>query len=142
MVYNPYRRAGVADTGGMSPREIEASAFAMVNRALREARTPHERVLALGRNHDLWSIILKDVASERCALPSVLRDDILRLGLFSTRRSLRAMGESAPSLAALLEINADMEAALRPAAAAPSPRMSVPPLARVAEHASLAAMSA
>ena len=122
----------------MSPREIEAAAFSMVNRALREATTPHQRVLALGRNHDLWSIIVKDVASDRSLLPPVLRDDILRLGLFSMRRSLAAMGDTAASLSPLVQINTDMELALRPA---PSPEVAAP-IRVSAGHRQMAALSA
>lgn len=140
MVYTPYRRGAAAD-GGMNPREIEAAAFSMVNRALREAATPHQRVLALGRNHDLWSILVKDVASDSCALPPVLRDDILRLGLFSMRRSIGAMNEARPDLTSLIGINADMEAALRPqtVAAPPAAALKASP---VMAYAPLAALSA
>jgi flagellar biosynthesis regulator FlaF len=117
---NQYRRS---QGGAMSPRETEAAAFAYVNGLLAGADDTHARLRALGKNQQLWSLLIRDVGSSSNELPAVLKSDILKVGLFSTRVSIAAMGDNRP-LQPLIQINEDMISALR-SVPAPVPTMPV-----------------
>jgi flagellar protein FlaF len=104
-----YDRNAAAD-----PREIEAAAFAFVNRSLTSATEGADRVRALGRNHKLWSMLLADIGLTGNALPSILKKDLVSLGAWSMSYSINAMTRDCP-LQPLIDINNDMIDALRPA---------------------------
>lgn len=106
---NQYRRS---QGGAMSPRETEATAFAYVNGLLAESGDTHARLRALGKNQELWSLLMRDVGSSANELPAVLKSDVLKVGLFATRFSIAAMGDTR-SLQPLIQINEDMISALR-----------------------------
>lgn len=94
------------------PRDLEAAAFAFVNRSLDEASNSHERVKALGRNHRLWSLLLTDIGLSSNALPTILKKDLVSIGSWSMSYSIIAMGRDIP-LQPLIDINHDMIDALR-----------------------------
>jgi flagellar biosynthesis regulator FlaF len=48
----------------LSARETELAAFGVITRGLLEADTTEKRIRALGRNHTLWSTLMKDLALE------------------------------------------------------------------------------
>jgi flagellar protein FlaF len=62
------------------------------------------RVRALGRNHLLWSILVKDLALDENALASGLKSQLIELGLWSMRYSTLAMLKDL-SLEPLIEVN-------------------------------------
>ncbi len=64
--------------------------FSLVNRELTTAATPAQRIRALGRNHDLWSILLKDLGQSGNRLPKPMRDELVRLAVWSMRYSIHA----------------------------------------------------
>lgn len=110
------------------PRELEASAFAFVNRLLESASENQERIVALGRNHRLWSLLLTDIGLSSNALPPILKKDLVSVGGWSMSYSIAAMGREIP-LQPLIDINRDMiealslnTAARESATVAPPPR--------------------
>jgi len=74
----------------MDARQTEIAAFSRVNRELTTASTPAQRIRALGRNHDLWSLLLKDLGQSGNRLPKPLRDELIRLAVWSMRYSIHA----------------------------------------------------
>ncbi|TLU72696.1 flagellar biosynthesis regulator FlaF [Lichenicoccus roseus] len=100
---NPYATA----TAATSPREEQAIAFRLVNRKLTQADTPPTRNAALGLNHELWSILFRDLGSSENRLPPVLRQDCIRLARWSMAYSTQAVLQDLP-LAPLVAINEDM----------------------------------
>jgi flagellar protein FlaF len=86
------------------PRENEARAFALVNRHLAEAASDIERIKALSRNHQLWSILLKDIALSSNALPQALKQEIAGLGLWAMGYSNLAIVRPLP-IRPLINVN-------------------------------------
>ncbi len=95
----------------ISPRDLEAAAFVFVNRFLEEAKDNHERTVALGRNHRLWTLLLTDIGLSSNALPPILKKDLISIGSWSMSYSIVAMGRSIP-MQPLIDINRDMIEAL------------------------------
>lgn len=87
-----------------SPREQEAIAFRLASRRLREATSRPERNRALNTNHEMWSILFRELNSAACSLPDILRQDCINLALWSLDYSNRAVLSDLP-LAPLAEIN-------------------------------------
>jgi len=71
-------------------RQTEIAAFSRVNRELTTAITPAQRIRALGRNHDLWSLLLKDLGHSGNRMPKPLREELMRLAIWSMRYSIHA----------------------------------------------------
>ena len=76
----------------------------MVNRELASAVDVNARVRALGRNHTLWSILVKDLALAENSLPDALKSELIGLGLWSMRYSTLAMLKQL-SPGPLIEVN-------------------------------------
>ncbi|MCQ8278485.1 flagellar biosynthesis regulator FlaF [Acetobacteraceae bacterium KSS8] len=90
-----------------SPREEEAMAFRLTARTLKEASSKADRNNALNINHRVWSGVYREVTSPICALPEVLRNDLLRLAVFSLNYSTKAVLNDLP-LAPLVQVNTDV----------------------------------
>ncbi len=103
------RSAGTA----LAPRDVEAAAFAFVNKLLEGAIDGPERTAALARNHRLWSLLLTDIGLSSNGLPPILKKDLVSVGNWSMSYSIIAMGRDIP-LQPLIDINHDMIDALRP----------------------------
>ena len=88
-----------------SARQEEATAFRLAARKLREATDRTARNKALRVNHELWSIMLRDLGGSGNGLPAILKKDCLFLALFSTDYSTRAVLDIALSLDPLIETN-------------------------------------
>ena len=82
-------------------------AFRLVNRKLMQADSPVTRNAALGLNHELWSILFRDLGSAENRLPAVLRQDCTTLARWSMAYSTRALLKDLP-LGPLVAINEDM----------------------------------
>ena len=68
----------------------------MVNREL-EACTPGpERTRAIGRNHNLWSLLVKDLSLADNRLPEPVKAQLIGLGLWSMRYSTLALLRNLP----------------------------------------------
>lgn len=106
---NQYRRsAGPV----LSARETEAAAFVFVNRLLEQASDSGDRIKALAKNQELWSMLMKDIGSSNNALPEILKKDLATVGLLAIRTSIAAMSDTR-SLTSLMELNRDMIEGLR-----------------------------
>jgi flagellar protein FlaF len=115
-----YERVGGASA---SPRDNEITAFAVVNRMLGEAAGEESggrrRLKALGKNHELWSLLVKDLACGGNALPDSLKRQLVSLGMWSMGYSLKAMG--APlAVEPLIAVNRNIAEGLRAQAVAPA----------------------
>jgi flagellar protein FlaF len=102
----------------LAPRDVEAAAFSFVNKLLDDASNSHERTMALGRNHRLWTLLLTDIGLTSNGLPPILKKDLVSIGSWSMSYSIIAMGRDL-SLRPLIDINSDMIAALRIKATTP-----------------------
>ena len=112
MSYGSTRYSRGAETA-VPPRDLEAAAFAFVNRSLEDAKESHDRTVALGRNHRLWALLLADIGLSSNALPPILKQDLVSIGSWSMSYSIIAMGRDIP-LQPLVDINLDMIEALKP----------------------------
>lgn len=113
-----------------TPRSVEYQAFqrvtALLKNADREETPPVERVAAIMKNNQLWSVLAADLLSEGNTLQSDLRANLLSLAEFSRKTGLKAMSGRA-EIAALVEVNLMIMRGLRgdagdvqPAAAGPA----------------------
>lgn len=75
-----------------------------MTRALADEPPGMPRVLALGRNHALWSILIKALAMESNPLPLVLKAQLIDLAAWSMRYSTLAILHHLP-VAPLIEVN-------------------------------------
>ena len=96
----------------LAPRDVEAAAFAFVNKLLEGATDGPERTAALARNHRLWSLLLTDIGLSSNGLPPILKKDLVSVGSWSMSYSIIAMGRDL-SLDPLIDINHDMIEALK-----------------------------
>ncbi len=114
-----YRRAMAATAG---PRSIEADAFEKMNGELTRAAKHHggdypAYVAALSRNLSLWTILATDVARDDNPLPAETRTRIWKLAAFVRERTRQLMRPNAAAdIGALIDINTNMIAGLRPTA--------------------------
>jgi flagellar protein FlaF len=99
--------ANAAHTGGDSER----AAFNMIIRELENCTPGTSRVRALGRNHTLWSVLVRDLALEENRLPEGIKAQLISLGLWSMRYSTNAMLKDLP-LTPLLEVNRNVVSGL------------------------------
>jgi flagellar biosynthesis regulator FlaF len=106
-----------------SPRESEIVAFSLCNSGLESAVTPAERINALYKNQQLWSMVVKDVGLEGNGLPPDLKAQLAELGRWAMSYSIIAMSSDV-SLAPLVRVNQDMIEGLRSQAAPPAPLAS------------------
>lgn len=91
----------------MTSRQIEELAFRQAIVMLKTANDEKSRLHALDMNQKLWSAILRETGIENNDMPDILRKDLQRLALWSTRYSIRAMLHGV-SLKPLIDINQDM----------------------------------
>jgi len=98
------RRYQQASEATLSARETEQAAFATIIRALEDADTDTKRIRTLGRNHDLWSALVKDLAMDSNRLPASLKSGLIELGLWSMRYSTLAILKKL-SLEPLIAVN-------------------------------------
>ena len=98
--------------GGASPRETEILAFGLCNDRLQRAATPRERTEALGKTQQLWSLLVRDLASEGNALPEELKRNLIGLGFWAMRYATQAMLHGLP-LQPLIDVHRDMIDGLR-----------------------------
>lgn len=103
---NPYAAYG-ARVSAQSFREQEATAFRLAARHLNEAGNRPERNRALGINHEMWSILFRELNSSACALPEILKADCIKLALWSLEYSTKAVLSDLP-LSPLVEVNNTM----------------------------------
>ncbi len=103
-----YRQAARA---AVSPRETELAAFNTITQALEDANDSASRIRALGRNHELWSMLVKDLALQSNRLPDELKKNLMSLGLWAMRYSTFALLNDV-KLAPLIEVNRNVSAGI------------------------------
>ncbi|MFT8718435.1 flagellar biosynthesis regulator FlaF [Acetobacter sp.] len=96
----------------MSPRQVESMAFGQTIALLKNASDHKKRIHALSMNQKLWSAVLREVGMESNDTPEVVKNDLLKLAVWSTRYSIRAMLHDLP-LKPLIDVNQDMLDGLR-----------------------------
>jgi flagellar protein FlaF len=106
--------------GAATPRETEILAFGLCNDRLTKATTPRERIDALGKTQQLWSLLVRDLNANGNRLPETLKQNLIRLGFwvmnYATRATLHDL-----SVAPLIEVNRNMIDGLRAQAHIPEP---------------------
>jgi flagellar protein FlaF len=71
----------------------------------------HDALLA---NRKIWTIFVTSMTQEDCQLPSLVRSNIVNLGMFVFNRTLQmAAGPRPEQLSALIDINRNLAAGLR-----------------------------
>jgi flagellar protein FlaF len=80
-----------ASRDSVPARETEIAAFRAVIRALDSAHTEDDRIRSFGRNHDLWSMLVKDLSMDGNKLPPALKTQLIALGLWSMQYSTLAI---------------------------------------------------
>lgn len=118
---NRYNRTALTQT----PRESEAMALRLASRRLREASNRAGRNIALGLNHELWSIIFRDLNNAQNQLTGVLKADCLALALWSLNYTTRAVLSDLP-VEPLIEVNDTLAEGLEAAQPAPAIRQHSP----------------
>lgn len=106
-VFNPYNKSIDVNSNVGShqvAREQEATAFRLAAKGLRDAVDRRSRNAALSKNHDLWSIIQRDLNAPGNKLGPVLKQDCLSLARYSLNYSTRAVLSDLP-LDILIDIN-------------------------------------
>ncbi len=104
MSFHAYQTAAAQ---GESPRDIEYRLFGQVTRSLMDARTGADltrTAAALAWNRQVWSVMAKDCADERNALPEQLRAGIISLALFVRKYSSEILRDGA-DIDPLIDIN-------------------------------------
>jgi flagellar protein FlaF len=76
----------------------------MVNRDLADGVDGIARTRAIGRNHTLWSILVKDLAMADNHMPEGIKAGLIGLGLWSMHYSTHALLQDLP-VDPLIEIN-------------------------------------
>ncbi len=114
MSISRYRSA--SNLGGASPVETEILALGLCNDRLAKANDARARVEALSRNHNLWSMFLRDLSGTNNRLPQSVKDPLIQLGLWSMAYSNLALTKNL-SLQPLIEVNRNIQDGLRQQAA-------------------------
>ena len=83
-----------------------------------------QRVRAIGRNHELWSLLIKDLAQSGNRLPEALRQSLMQLAAWSMRYSILANLRDLP-VQPLIDVNTNIIEGLQ-AQSAPVPLASAP----------------
>lgn len=98
--------------GGASPRETEMLAFGLCNARLGCAPTGRKRIEALNKTHQLWSLLVRDLASDGNQLPVAIKQNLVQLGFWAMDYSRAAMCRDL-SLQPLIEVNQNILEGLR-----------------------------
>lgn len=98
--------------GGASPRETEILAFGLCNARLRSCGDSASRIDALNKTHQLWSLLVRDLASNANNLPEGLKKQLVDLGFWAMGYSVAAMGRDLP-IQPLIDVNQNILEGLR-----------------------------
>ena len=112
--------------GGASARETEILAFGLCNARLSKANDTRSRIEALHKTHQLWSLLVRDLATDDNRLPKFLKDELIGLGFWAMRYSIAATAEELP-LQPLMDVNRNIADGLRAQVSAVSAPSYHPP---------------
>ncbi len=68
----------------------------MINRELEACTAGPSRARAIGRNHNLWSLLVKDLSLADNMLPEPVKAQLIGIGLWSMRYSTLALLRELP----------------------------------------------
>jgi flagellar protein FlaF len=122
-----YQRASEAAING---HETERAAFRMIIRDLETCTPGQSRVRALGRNHQLWSILVQDLSVAENRMPEGIKAQLINLGLWSMRYSTLALLKDLP-VQPLIEVNRNVADGLNAQGTAPTPTVLPQPSEQV-----------
>jgi flagellar protein FlaF len=98
--------------GGASARDTEILAFGLCNARLGKAHDTKSRIEALHKTHQLWSLLVRDLAADDNQLPKFLKDELIGLGFWAMRYSIAATADDLP-LQPLIDVNRNIADGLR-----------------------------
>ena len=79
----------------------------MINRELESCTPGTSRTRAIGRNHTLWSVLVKDLSLADNGLPEGVKAQLIGLGLWSMRYSTLALLQDLP-IDPLIAVNSNV----------------------------------
>lgn len=109
------RRGGyghVEPLGGASPREAEILAFGLCNARLGKAAEGREKIEALNKTHQLWSLLVRDLASDGNRLPAELKEELIGIGFWAMQYAIAAAARNL-SVQPLIDVNRNIADGLR-----------------------------
>lgn len=98
--------------GGATPRETEMLAFGFCNARLSKASDPRSRIDALSKTHQLWSLMVRDLACEGNMMPETTKQDLIGIGFWAMGYSVAAACHPIP-LQPLIDVNQNILEGLR-----------------------------
>jgi flagellar protein FlaF len=98
--------------GGASPQETEILAFGLCNARLSKAKDPRERIEALNKTHQLWSLLVRDLITVGNHLPEDIKAQLIDLGTWAMRYSILATIQDLP-VQPLIDVNRNVADGLR-----------------------------
>lgn len=98
--------------GGATPRETEMLAFGLCNARLSKATDPRSRIDALSKTHQLWSLMVRDLACEGNKMPETTKQDLIGIGFWAMGYSVAAACHPMP-LQPLIDVNQNILEGLR-----------------------------
>ena len=119
-----------------TPRQLESSLLAKSAANFQRIRDNWDNAQsdlesAMLFNRRLWTVFMTSVTRDDNPLPAQIRQNVANLGLFIMNRQLEVLREpEAHKLDALININRELAAGLRAAAAAERPAVEPPPVTR------------
>jgi flagellar protein FlaF len=119
-----YQRLHGAD---MTPQQIEIAVFEFVTGLLAQASDGVSRIKALGKNHELWSALIKHLSLSGNTLPPDLKSRLVELGEWAMTYSIKAMCDDL-SVQPLIEVNRNIADGLRSQTGHTGRPVSVDPL--------------
>jgi len=120
--------------GGASPRETEILAFGLCNARLAKVGDGRSRIDALNKTHQLWSLLVRDLASEGNGLPQQLRQELINLGFWAMQYSSMATCQDLP-LQPLIDVNQNILEGLRAQSPQPVNPVAARPLEAISAQA-------
>lgn len=90
--------------GGATPRETEILALGLCNARLRSVTDARSRIDALNKTHQLWSLLVRDLAGSANKLPAEIKAQLVDLGFWAMSYSVTAMGREL-SVQPLIDVN-------------------------------------
>jgi flagellar protein FlaF len=97
---------------GVSPSETEILAFSLCIAKLKACTESTSRIEALNKTHQLWSLLVRDLASNANRLPEILKEQLVDLGFWAMGYCVAAMGRDLP-VQPLIDVNQNILEGLR-----------------------------
>lgn len=111
--------------GGGAPRETEMLALGLCNAKLRSLNDARTRIDALHKTHQLWSLLVRDLAGNANKLPADLKMSLVDIGFWAMGYCVMAMG-SEISVQPLIDVNQNILEGLK----MQQTKQASPPIAR------------